>query len=186
MARIDLPPGDELTGWLSLSPIGPGLTTFADAVYSKSRLSRREFEAARMRVAQSNQCATCLATRYADGEADGLDADFYAHIEDWATHPGYSERERLAIEFAERFCERWQEQDEAFWARLRGAFDDGEIVDLALQVAELVGAGRILRMLDIAQGCGITIHQGYDMALDPARTVASPPSTSAAAAGRRD
>jgi AhpD family alkylhydroperoxidase len=179
MARIDLPPGDELTGWLSLSPLGAGLTAFADAVYTRSRLSRREFEAARMRVAQSNQCVTCLNTRYADGEANGLDADFYDHIADWATHAGYSERERLAIEFAERFCERWQEHDELFWTRLRTAFSDGEIVDLALQVAELVGAGRILKMLDIAQTCGITIHQGYDMDLDPARTAGTANTTEA-------
>jgi AhpD family alkylhydroperoxidase len=179
MANIDLPTGDELTSWLSLSPLGAGLTAFADAVYTKSRLSRREFEAARMRVAASNQCVTCLNTRYADGEATGLDAAFYDHIADWATYPGYSERERLAIEFAERFCERWQEHDDAFWSRLRRAFSDGEIVDLALQVAELVGAGRILKMLDIAQTCGITIHQGYDMDLDPSRIAG----TAAAARG---
>lgn len=166
MARIDLPPGDELTSWLSLSPLGAGLTAFADAVYTKSRLSRREFEAARMRVAISNQCVTCLNTRHADGADHGLDAAFYDHIEDPASFPGYSERERLAIEFTERFCERWQEHDEAFWKRLRAAYSDGEIVDLALQVAELVGAGRILKMLDIAQTCGITIHQGYDMHLE--------------------
>lgn len=167
MARIDLPPGDELTSWLSLSPLGAGLTVFADAVYTRSRLSRREFEAARMRVALSNQCVTCLNTRHADGLEHGLDAAFYDHIGDAADFSGYSERERLAIEFAERFCERWQEHDEDFWQRLRRAYGDGEIVDLALQVAELVGAGRILKMLDIAQTCGITIHQGYDMALDP-------------------
>lgn len=169
MARIELPPGDELTSWLSLSPLGPGLTAFADAVYTKSRLSRREFEAARMRVALSNQCVTCLNTRHADGAEHGLDDDFYAHIQEPSGYAGYSERERLAIEFAERFCERWRDVDEAFWLRLRAAYGDGEIVDLALQVAELVGAGRILKMLDIAQSCGITIHGGYDMNLDPAR-----------------
>ena len=47
MARIDLPPGDELSSWMALSPIGDGLAAFAGAVYTQSRLSRREFEAAR-------------------------------------------------------------------------------------------------------------------------------------------
>lgn len=185
MARIDTPPGDELTSWLSLSPLGPGLSAFADAVYTKSRLSRREFEAARMRVARSNGCVTCLNTRYRDGEDHGLDADFYDHVLEWSTHPGYSARERLAIEFAERFCERWQEQDDDFWARLRACYSDGEIVDLALQVAELVGAGRILKMLDIAQSCGITIAGGYDMALDPTRPVGATPSRVPGAAPER-
>ena len=167
MARIDLPPGDELSAWLALSPLGEGLGAFAEAVYSRSRLSPREFEAARMRVALSNGCTTCLNTRHAEGEAQGLDAAFYANVARWREHPGYSERERLAIEFAERFCERWQDDDPAFWQRLRAAYSDGEIVDLAIEVAELVGAGRILRMLDIAQTCGLTIHADRRMELHP-------------------
>jgi hypothetical protein len=167
MPRIDLPPGDELTSWLSLSPIGPALGVFAAAVYGQSRLSRREFEAARARVALSNQCITCLNTRREDGAVDGLDEAFYANIEKWHSWPGYSPRERLAAEFAERFCERWQETDEDFWSRLRAGYSDGEIVDLALQVAELVGAGRILKMLDIAQSCGLVIRSASDMELRP-------------------
>jgi alkylhydroperoxidase family enzyme len=167
VARIDLPPGDELTAWLRLSPLGESLGAFAGAVYSESRLSLREFEAARMRVAVSSGCTTCLHTRHAEGAAQGLDAAFYANVARWREHAGYSERERLAIEFAERFCERWQEDAPAFWERLRAAFSDGEIVDLAIQVAELVGAGRILRMLDIAQTCGLTIHADRSMELHP-------------------
>jgi hypothetical protein len=40
-------------------------------------------------------------------------------------------------------------------------------VDLALQVAELVGAGRILHVLDIAQTCGLTIQTDQQMVLHP-------------------
>jgi AhpD family alkylhydroperoxidase len=163
MARIDLPEGDELTSWIQMSPIGPGLSVFAGDVYTKSRLSKREFEAARFRVAESNRCVTCLNTRYEDGAEHGMDEDFYAGVMKWRTHDGFSDRERLAIEFAERFCERWTEDDPDFWVRLRAAYSDGEIVDLALQVAELVGAGRILHMLDIAQTCGLTIHRDSSM-----------------------
>jgi alkylhydroperoxidase family enzyme len=170
MARIDLPEGDELTTWLSLSPIGEGLGVFAGLVYSQSRLSRREFEAARYRVAESNRCVTCLNTRYEDGADDGLDERFYAGVRNWRDHDGFSDRERLAIEFAERFCERWTEDDPEFWVRLRAAFSDGEIVDLALQVAELVGAGRIMHMLDIAQTCGLTIHRDQSMVLHSLET----------------
>lgn len=167
MARIDLPPGDELSSWLALSPIGEGLSVFAAHVYTQSRLSKREFEAARYRVAESNRCVTCLNTRHEDGAEHGIDEEFYAGILQWPTHPGFSERERLAIEFAERFCERWTEDDPDFWQRLRAAYSDGEIVDLALQVAELVGAGRIMHMLDIAQTCGLTIHRDASMVLHP-------------------
>jgi AhpD family alkylhydroperoxidase len=167
MARIDLPPGDELTTWIQMSPIGEGLSVFAGYVYTQSRLSKREFEGARFRVAESNRCVTCLNTRYEDGAEHGIDEDFYANVMKWRTYEGFTERERLAIEFAERFCERWTEDDPDFWVRLRAAYSDGEIVDLALQVAELVGAGRIMHMLDIAQTCGLTIHRDQSMVLHP-------------------
>ena len=150
-----------------MAPIGEGLSVIAGYVYTQSRLAKREFEAARFRVAESNRCVTCLNTRHEDGLEHGMDEDFYANVMKWRTYEGFTERERLAIEFAERFCERWTEDDPDFWARLRAAYSDGEIVDLALQGAELVGAGRIMHMLDIAQTCGLTIHRDQSMVLHP-------------------
>jgi hypothetical protein len=39
--------------------------------------------------------------------------------------------------------------DDAFFARLRDAFDDGEIVDLAVCCGAFLGLGRVLAVLGI-------------------------------------
>jgi alkylhydroperoxidase family enzyme len=89
MPRIDVPDGqDPLTYvWTELAP---DLTTaagrYSHAVYEKSRLSIREFEAARITVARINDCAICTNWRTArDVPSRGLAADavpeaFYAQV----------------------------------------------------------------------------------------------------------
>jgi alkylhydroperoxidase family enzyme len=132
----------------------------SSAVYAHSQLPLREFEAARIRIAQINDCALCLGWRSgrdvesrAD-EADTLDEEFYAHVGDhgWS---GFSEREALAAEFAERFATDHLSMDDEFWGRLRRAFTDAEIVDLGICVGMWVSQGRLNRVLDIDGPCRI-------------------------------
>lgn len=42
-----------------------------------------------------------------------------------------------------------------FFARLRGAYDDAEIVELAGLIAFCLGIGRVYRVLDIANECPV-------------------------------
>jgi len=61
--RIDLPSDREPITWVwgeVVPKIGPAAARFSAAVYEHSTLSLREFEAARLRVAQINQCHFCL------------------------------------------------------------------------------------------------------------------------------
>ena len=159
MARIDVT--DDLVSWMALRPEhGAALGAFADAVYNKGRLPLRVRELARMRVALANECEVCRNTREADGAAHGIDEDFYAHALDWRTWPGYTERERLAAEFAERFATDHValRADDTFWERFRKHFDDGEIVELAMGCALWVGSGRAMRVLDVGQTCALTLQ----------------------------
>jgi alkylhydroperoxidase family enzyme len=83
------------------------------------------------------------------------DEAFYAAVADWRTAPEFSDRERLTIEFAERFAEQPQAlaADEDFWLRAHGLFDDGEIVDLAHCVAAWIGLGRAGHVLGFDSAC---------------------------------
>src|SRR5579859_664530 len=100
MPHIDVP--DDLGSWLALRPeLAQGLVALSDAVYGKSMLPLRVQEIARMRIALANECEVCRKARYAEGGDAGLNAEFYAHLPDWRTWSGYSERERLAAEYAE-------------------------------------------------------------------------------------
>jgi alkylhydroperoxidase family enzyme len=59
MARIDIPSGDggdPVMVWTLRPDMGAAIGHLVDAAYKKSRLPAREREAARMRIAQLNDC----------------------------------------------------------------------------------------------------------------------------------
>jgi len=178
MIRIDVPPseGDDPYGFAARVHGRELMETaghFSKAVYQHSILSLREFEGARSRIAQLNGCIICQQFRAARDAAamfaasgmrpDHLVTDngpapdeaFYAAVEDWRTATVFSERERLAIEFAERFAEEPKviANDEDFWTRPHAAFSDAEIVDLAHSVAAWLGLGRVAHVLGFDSVC---------------------------------
>jgi alkylhydroperoxidase family enzyme len=83
------------------------------------------------------------------------DEAFYAAVSDWRTSELFSVRERLAIEFAERFAEEPKAiaADEDFWERAHAHFNDGELVDLAHSVAAWLGLGRVAHVLGFDSVC---------------------------------
>ena len=89
--------------------------------------------------------------------AYGLDEAFYANVDDPALRKSYSRREALAIAFAERFAVGQQAFDDDFWADLRAAFNDGEILDLAACCAKWLGLGRLNAVMEIERSCPIRI-----------------------------
>ncbi len=68
-----------------------------------------------------------------------------------AATSSFSEQERLAIEFAERFALDHASIDDAFVQRLRGVFSDPEVFDLTVCVSAFLGLGRTLRVLGITE-----------------------------------
>jgi alkylhydroperoxidase family enzyme len=160
MSRIGNYADDDLTSWFASSPeLGGALGKFTDAVYHRSRLPLRVREIARMAIALDNECAVCENTRFGDGPAAGVDEEFYAHVHEWRTWPGYSEQERIAAEFAHRFaCDHTAlRDDEDFWARCGALLSEELLADLALSCALWIGMGRVLRTLDIGQACKLTV-----------------------------
>jgi alkylhydroperoxidase family enzyme len=158
MPRIDVT--DDLGSWMSLRPdMAPGLVAFSEAVYGRSQLPRRVQEIARMRIALANECEVCRNARYANGDDDGIDEHFYANVPAWRTSPRFDTREKLAAEYAERFATDHiaLRADDDFWQRMRSAYTDAEIVDLAMCCALWLGTGRTMRTLDVGQTCALTL-----------------------------
>lgn len=159
MPRIEVE--DTVGDWLMLNPaLGQGLSALGNAVYTASGLPMRILEAARMRIALANDCHTCRNARQARGEEFGIDQDFYDHIPQWRTWPGFNDRERLAIEYAERFAQDHLglAGDDDFWARIRRHFSDTEISSLAVCCSLWLGTGRTARVLDVGQTCQLTLE----------------------------
>ncbi|HEX8804581.1 MAG TPA: hypothetical protein VF743_10315 [Acidimicrobiales bacterium] len=137
---------------------------FSTAVYERSRLGLREFEAARTRIAQINDCQLCLGWRSArdvpsragDG-AEDVPEELYAHVGADPTWEGFTDRERLAAEFAERFALDHRSMDDDLWDRLHAAFTDDELVDLALCVGSWLAFGRLNRVFDVDGACRVPV-----------------------------
>ena len=107
MARIDIPdgPGGDAAMVWSLRPEMSGMVDrMITTAYQRSMLPAAEREPARMRIAQLNACDACSTFRAPSVVEAGVAEEVYAHLDEWRTWPGYSDRQRLAIEYAERFA----------------------------------------------------------------------------------
>jgi alkylhydroperoxidase family enzyme len=157
VARLDIPAGeggDAVQIWALQPELGAAATRLVDAAYNKSILPVRVREAARMRIAQLNDCTVCLSFRADKVRAQGLGEDFYCAIgsaEGSAEGSDLSEQELLAVEYAELFATDHTRIDDAFVERLRRAFSDVEIFDLTLCLSAFLGLGRTLRVLGITE-----------------------------------
>jgi AhpD family alkylhydroperoxidase len=158
VARIDLTSDEELdirNVWSRIAHIGGAWLSLSDTIYTQSSLSPRLRECARMRIAQINQCQMCLSVRFDSLTAEGVDSEMYDHVAEYASWPGYSDRERLAVEFAERFALDHLSMTSEFWDGMHAQFTDDEIVELGIAVATWVGQGRLTQVLGLDVSCGL-------------------------------
>jgi alkylhydroperoxidase family enzyme len=152
MARIEFEDkglGEHIDWALMRPKMAMGMGALSEAVYGNTQLSVRERESARWTVALINDCAVCRDTRARDGASAGADEGFYAEVTDWRSSDALSARERLAAEFAERFCIDHLGMDDQFWKKLREAYSDDEIADLTICCGAFLGLGRTLAVIGV-------------------------------------
>jgi alkylhydroperoxidase family enzyme len=137
----------------------PSAAAFSGAVYETSTLSLGEFESARLRIANVNGCELCLGWRSARDVAaragQTVSDGFYEHVGDDPDWDGFTERERLAGEFAERFATDHTAIDDDLWRRLHDAFTDDELVELGLCIGAWIAFGRLNMVFDVDGGCRV-------------------------------
>ncbi len=164
MAKVTVPADQDPLAyvWGRLGPpLAEAAAAYSDAVYRRSTLALREFEAARIAVARVNDCAICATWRTARdvpdrGEApDAVPEEFYARVGVDPSWPGFTERERLAAEFAGRFAAAHLDMDDDLWRRLHDAFGDAELVQLGLCVASWLGLGRFNQVFGLDEACRV-------------------------------
>ncbi|MFD7292179.1 carboxymuconolactone decarboxylase family protein [Streptomyces sp. NPDC059897] len=155
--RIDIPAGQEPIPyvWGEMVPgIGPAAAQFSMAVYDHSTLGLREFEAARLRIAQINGCLFCLDWRT---ERDGVrvEESFIDAVEDWRETDAFDERTRLAAEYAERYAVDHHGLDEEFWTRMTARYSQAEIVELSMAIGSWLAFGRLNHVLGLDSVCAL-------------------------------
>jgi alkylhydroperoxidase family enzyme len=90
----------------------------------------------------------------------GVTEDLYAHVAEHRDHPEYSDAERVAIEYAERFALDHLAIDDAFFERLRAHFSDADVLDLTICIADFLGFGRLTQVLKLDVACDVPPSEG--------------------------
>lgn len=78
---------------------------------------------------------------------NGLTEDKISDLD--ADGDSFSDREALAVEFAERLATRHQTIEDDFFDRLRTQFTEPEILELGMMAGQYIGFGRLLQVLDL-------------------------------------
>ncbi len=120
-----------------------GLMGFGGALKMNRSLPDRLIELVRLRIAFFNQCRSCMAIRYSDALADGLNEDLVCSLEKPDEAENLSNAEKAAIRYGELFATDHLAIDDSIYDELREYFSEAEIVELGMTVAFFVGFGRL-------------------------------------------
>lgn len=157
---IDMPEGKEPIGyvWGEMVPgIGVAASNFSLAVYSHSTLGLREFEAARLRIAQINGCLFCLDWR-TDRNGEKVEESFADDVTNWRTTENFDDRVRLAAEYAEVYTLDHHALDDEFFERMKKQYTDAEIVELSMCLGSWLAFGRLNHVLGLDAVCVLPGH----------------------------
>ncbi|SIO20417.1 alkylhydroperoxidase AhpD family core domain-containing protein [Parasphingorhabdus marina DSM 22363] len=120
-----------------------GLMQFGGALKMNRQLPERLVELVRLRIAFFNQCRSCMAIRYSDAVADGVDEDAVCSLEKPQEAENLSDAEKAAIRFGELMATDHLAITDSIYAGLREHFSEEQIVELGMTCAFFVGFGRL-------------------------------------------
>jgi len=140
-----------LTRMLAHRPVmAKGLVGFLGAISANRTLPERLIELVRLRVAFHNQCRSCMAIRYSSA-SDTVDESLVCSLEKPQEADHLSDAERAAIDFADRYATDHLSVTDARFEALKEHFDEGQIIELMLNIAAFVGFGRMGAILDMTE-----------------------------------
>jgi alkylhydroperoxidase family enzyme len=166
--RINVPEGEEALE-LILNRLGTPLLVDARKrmfriMYDapETSLSPREREVMRFPMTAMMGCPICNSMRmwrdWPGFSSEPIEEELYTNAEalnlDW---PGFSARERLLLEFVDRFANAidGMNGDDRFWERLHTNFSDTEIGDIIVMSGTWLGVGHGLKALGIGSVCAL-------------------------------
>lgn len=114
-------------------------------------LETRIKEIARLQIARHNNCQACMNARYATAQEQGLGEAQIAQLDLPEADRQLSERERLAVEYADRLAYDHQRIDQSFVDRLLAHFSPPEILELGMMIGQYMGFGRLLVAMGISE-----------------------------------
>lgn len=141
-----------LTRFMAHAPdVTLGMMAFGGALKRHRQLPDRMVELVRLRVAFFNQCRSCMAIRYKDAIADGVDESLVCSLEKPQDAPDLTPAEKSALRFAELMATDHLAIDDAMYDELKTHFSEAQIIELGLQCSLFVGVGRFAATMHMVE-----------------------------------
>ena len=121
------------------------LVTLGKTIRAAGRLEPALIELVLMRVSQINGCAYCLDMHSKDARANGETEQRLYLLSAWRETTLYSERERIALAWAEELTELASPEavSGALYEQARQHFDDAALVDLIMLIGVINSFNRL-------------------------------------------
>lgn len=101
----------------------------------EGRVPRRYIELAIVAVSKLNECEYCVGHHKPMLEVEGIAPEIADRVLEYESEPAFDDTDRLVIEYASAVTEHPQQIRDRLFERLRGHFDDAQIVELTLRIA---------------------------------------------------
>ncbi|MFI5271682.1 MAG: carboxymuconolactone decarboxylase family protein [Ktedonobacterales bacterium] len=132
---------------MSYSRVAPGVSQAMVGLENHVKASDLDpilLDLMRVRVSQLNGCAFCLDMHSKDLLAAGQSMQRIYMLDTWREAPGYSDRERAALAWAEAVTLLpGREVSDEVYAQARAAFSERELANLTLAVVAINGWNRL-------------------------------------------
>ena len=86
-----------------------------------------------------------------------LTEEDYGNVGDWATYEGYSEAERLAIEYTEKFAVDHMAIDQPLIDRLVEHYGEDLLMDMTISIGCWIAFGRLNEVFGAEVSCPIRL-----------------------------
>jgi AhpD family alkylhydroperoxidase len=112
---------------------------------------------AKLRASQINGCAYCIDMHWKDLRAIGETEQRLYALDAWRESPGYSDKERAALEWVEELTLISETHaSDAAYEKLKAQFSEKEIADLSLLVATINAWNRLAISLRSVPGAYVS------------------------------
>ena len=131
------------------------LRTFSESwqqVFREGVLDHRVKELARVFIAKTLDCGYCAGQRSHIAADQGVTEDTYDELIDFRRSGEFTEREKLALRWAEAIAWDPGLADDDLWAALHREFSEPELVELGYFIGLTMGQQRFLKTLQVRNG----------------------------------
>ena len=145
--------GNELLQfWNAIPDAARRLLELEMELWHSGSLGPRLAELVRLAIANHTNCPVCLSIRHPAARAAGVDEQLIAALPE-LDDERLTERERIAVAFADRFGRDHGSIDPEHYQQLAEHLDECERAELTMLCSLFFGMGRFLETLTRDQGC---------------------------------